>query len=145
VDASHGGPSARRGDRRSVFVGLVEHGDERGRILGFPTANLPLRRAPGTPPEGVYAAVAVTADGRMHRAAVSLGRRPTFYEDGFELLEAYLLDFAGDLYGQRLEVRLVERIRGQERFADVDALVQQMTDDVARTRELVGDDDLHAG
>jgi riboflavin kinase/FMN adenylyltransferase len=123
-----------------VIVGTVEHGDQRGRQLGFATANLSLQRNPDTPPEGVYAGVAITADGRAHRAAVSVGRRPTFYEEGFELLEAHLLDFCDDIYDQELEVRLHKRIRGQVRFEGIDALIKQLRADVARTRKLIGDD-----
>jgi len=123
-----------------VLVGTVEHGDQRGRQLGFATANLSLQRDPDTPPEGVYAGVAITADGRAHRAAVSVGRRPTFYEEGFELLEAHLLDFSDDIYDQVLEVRLHKRIRGQVRFEGIDALIKQLRADVARTRKLIGDD-----
>lgn len=127
-----------------TLTGIVEHGDQRGRTLGFATANLPVHRTPEVPPEGVYAGVAVTADGTRCRAAVSIGRRPTFYEEGFELLEAHLLDFSGDLYDQMLEVRLYHRIRGQVRFQGIDALVAQLHRDVQRTRELIEDDVLGA-
>jgi riboflavin kinase/FMN adenylyltransferase len=120
-----------------VLTGTVERGDQRGRTLGFATANLPMQRGPESPPEGVYAGVAITADGVCHRTAVSVGRRPTFYAEGFELLEAHLLDFDGDLYDQLLEVRLHQRIRGQVRFDGIDALVAQLTADVAATRELI--------
>jgi riboflavin kinase / FMN adenylyltransferase len=120
-----------------VLVGNVEHGDQRGRTLGFATANLPLQRGPETPPEGVYAGVAVTAEGQWHRTAVSVGRRPTFYAEGFELLEAHLLDFDADIYDQPLEVRLHKRIRGQVRFEGIDALVAQLRADVAATRDLI--------
>jgi riboflavin kinase/FMN adenylyltransferase len=123
-----------------TLVGVVERGDQRGRTLGFATANLALQRTAETPPEGVYAGVAATADGRVHRAAVSVGRRPTFYEEGFELLEAHLLDFADDIYGQELQVQLFRRIRGQVRFEGIDALIAQLRADVARTRELIGDE-----
>ena len=123
-----------------VLVGPVEHGDQRGRMLGFATANLPLQRTPESPAEGVYAGVAITADGRAHRAAVSVGRRPTFYEEGFELLEAHLLDFNDDIYDQVLEVRLHKRIRGQVKFDGVDKLIAQLKADVSRTRRLITDD-----
>jgi riboflavin kinase/FMN adenylyltransferase len=148
VHASDGIPvagaadAAQRGWPTAPFVltGTVERGDQRGRLLGFATANLPLQRGPHTPAEGVYAGVAVTADGTCHRTAVSVGRRPTFYEEGFELLEAHLLDFDDDIYDQPLEVRLHKRIRGQVRFDGVDALVAQLRRDVASARELIGSD-----
>ena len=127
-----------------VLVGTVEHGDQRGRTLGFATANLPLQRTADTPAEGVYAGVAITADGRAHRAAVSVGRRPTFYDEGFELVEAHLLDFNSEIYGQPLEVRLHRRIRGQVRFDGIDKLVAQLEADVRRTRRLITDDLLDA-
>jgi riboflavin kinase/FMN adenylyltransferase len=120
-----------------TLVGAVERGDQRGRTLGFATANLPVERNPEIPAEGVYAGVAITADGRHHRAAVSLGRRPTFYEEGFELLEAHLLDFDDDIYDEPLEVRLYYRIRGQVRFDGIDALVAQLRADVERARSLI--------
>ena len=120
-----------------VLLGTVERGDQRGRTLGFATANLPMERGPESPPEGVYAGVAVTADGTCHRTAVSVGRRPTFYAEGFELLEAHLLDFDGDRYHQQLEVRLHRRIPGQVRIDGIDALVAQLKSDVAATRELI--------
>jgi 3,4-dihydroxy 2-butanone 4-phosphate synthase/GTP cyclohydrolase II len=123
-----------------MLTGTVERGDQRGRVLGFATANLALERSPETPAEGVYAGVAVTADGACHRAAVSVGRRPTFYAAGFELLEAHLLDFDGDIYDQPLEVRLHQRIRGQVRFDGIDALVAQLRADVAATRSLIDAD-----
>src|SRR5690349_19819331 len=101
-------------------------------MLGFATANLPLQRDAQSPAEGVYAGVAITADGRAHRAAVSVGRRPTFYEEGFELVEAHLLDFNDDIYDQVLEVRLHKRIRGQVKFDGVDKLIAQLKADVNR-------------
>jgi riboflavin kinase/FMN adenylyltransferase len=127
-----------------VLTGTVERGDQRGRTLGFATVNLPMERGPESPPEGVYAGVAVTADGTCHRTAVSVGRRPTFYAEGFELLEAHLLDFDDDIYDQVLEVRLHKRIRGQVRFEGVDALIAQLKADVAATRKLIDTDLLTA-
>ena len=91
------------------------------------------------PADGVYAGTFVGADGVERPAAISLGRRPTFYEEaGPSLLEAYVLDFDGDLYGQPAQGALPRRLRGQERFDSVDALVAQMQRDVAATRRIVG-------
>ncbi|HEV3046762.1 MAG TPA: bifunctional riboflavin kinase/FAD synthetase [Solirubrobacteraceae bacterium] len=119
------------------LAGEVVHGDERGRELGFPTANLVPDEALACPGHGVYACVAY-ADGLPELpAAVSIGVRPTFNTGRGELIEAYLLDFAGDLYGAQLHLRFLERLRGERRFEDPDALVEQMGRDVRRTREIV--------
>ncbi len=112
--------------------GEVVHGDERGRELGFPTANLVPDEALACPGHGVYACL---ADGRP--AAVSIGVRPTFKTGRGELIEAYILDFDGDLYGSRLRVDFLERLRGERRFGTREELVEQMHRDVERTRELV--------
>jgi riboflavin kinase/FMN adenylyltransferase len=113
--------------------GEVVHGDERGRDLGFPTANLIPEEALVCPGHGVYACL---ADGRP--AAVSIGVRPTFKTGRGELIEAYLLDFNGDLYGSEMRIEFLERLRGERRFGSAGALVEQMHSDVERTRELVG-------
>jgi riboflavin kinase/FMN adenylyltransferase len=112
--------------------GAVAHGDERGRELGFPTANIVPEEALACPGHGVYACV---ADGRA--AAVSIGVRPTFDTGRGELIEAYLLDFDGDLYGRRLSLDFLQRLRGERRFDSAEALVEQMHRDVERTREIV--------
>jgi riboflavin kinase/FMN adenylyltransferase len=112
--------------------GVVAHGDERGRELGFPTANLIPDEALAFPGHGVYACL---ADGRA--AAVSIGVRPTFDTGRGELIEAYILDFEGDLYGQTLTVEFLERLRGERRFDSAEALVEQMHADVERTEEIV--------
>jgi riboflavin kinase/FMN adenylyltransferase len=112
--------------------GEVVPGDQRGRDLGFPTANMvpdPKLAAPG---HGVYAC---RVGERL--AAVNVGVRPTFGADLLPLVEAYVLDFQGDLYGQRLTVEFVARLRGEQRFESVDELVAQMHRDVERTRELL--------
>lgn len=120
-----------------VIRGLVEQGDQRGRTLGIPTANVAFARDGAHPAEGVYAATVTTADGHRHVAAVSIGRRPTFYESSFELCEAHLLDFAGDLYGQELEIVLTHHLRGQVRFDGIDALITQMRADCDQARRLL--------
>jgi riboflavin kinase/FMN adenylyltransferase len=114
--------------------GEVVPGDRRGRELGFPTANLVPDDALVLPGHGVYACM---ADARP--AAVSIGVRPTFQTGRGELVEAYLLDFAGDLYGQRLRLDFLRRLRGERRFDTVDALVEQMRRDVEQTREIAGE------
>jgi riboflavin kinase/FMN adenylyltransferase len=111
--------------------GTVAHGDARGRELGFPTANLIPQDTLAYPGHGVYACV---SEGRP--AAVSIGVRPTFDTGRAELIEAYLLDFEGDLYGQQLRLDFLARLRGERRFDSAESLVEQMHLDVQRTREL---------
>ncbi len=109
--------------------GEVVHGEQRGRTLGFPTANLVPDEHLVCPGHGVYAARAGDAC-----AAVSIGVRPTFGSGRSRLVEAYLLDREVDLYGQVLRIEFVERLRGEKRFDSVHELIDQMHDDVARTR-----------
>ena len=118
--------------------GCVEHGDERGRTLGFPTANVSLPDELQLPADGIYACWYERPDGSVHPAAVSLGRRPTFYDQQpYRLLEAFLLDFGGDLYGEKAKVRFVARLRGEAKFDSVEALVAQMDNDVAAARTVL--------
>lgn len=112
------------------------HGDQRGRQLGFPTANL-IVVDDDSIADGVYAAWVTTADGEEHQAAVSIGRRVTFMEDGVRLLEAHLLDFDSDLYDQVIHVDLTAWVRFQCQFSGVDQLVQQLTLDVECVRNLL--------
>ena len=109
----------------------VRHGEKRGRRLGYPTANLRLPEDCGLR-HGIYAVRAVL-DGQAHDGVASFGRRPTF-DNGAPLLEAYLFDFAGDLYGRTLDVEFVGWIRGEERFDSVDALIARMGRDCAEAR-----------
>jgi riboflavin kinase/FMN adenylyltransferase len=119
--------------------GTVVEGDRRGRELGFPTANVAVPGRVCLPADGIYAGTYVDAKGVERPAAISLGRRPTFYVDAqMSLLEAHLLDFDGDLYGQPAKVRFVERLRGEERFDSVEALVDQIERDVEQTRKVLG-------
>jgi riboflavin kinase/FMN adenylyltransferase len=113
--------------------GEVVSGDRRGRELGFPTANIVPDEALVCPGHGVYVARADDAC-----AAVNVGVRPTFGTGRAVLVEAYLLDRDVDLYGRTLEVDFVARLRGERRFDSVDALIEQMRQDVQRTRELCG-------
>jgi riboflavin kinase/FMN adenylyltransferase len=114
-----------------MLEGEVVHGDGRGRELGMPTANLVPDPRFACPGHGVYAAWA-----HGHPAAVNVGVRPTFESGRGLLVEAYLLDYSGDLYGQTLRIAFVERMRGERRFESVDALVDQMRADVDRAREI---------
>jgi riboflavin kinase/FMN adenylyltransferase len=117
--------------------GPVVHGDERGRELGFPTANLIPDEALACPGHGVYACLAEGEGMPARAAAVSIGVRPTFETGRGELIEAYILDFEGDLYGSELRLDFLARLRGERRFEDPEALVEQMHRDVLRTREIV--------
>ena len=116
--------------------GVVEHGDERGRLLGFPTANVALTGE--GPADGVWAGtvqVDPALDGPVHVAAVSVGRRPTYYADGVRLLEAFLLDVSPDLYDHEVLVRLHRHLRPQLTFSGSADLVARMHLDVAATRD----------
>jgi riboflavin kinase/FMN adenylyltransferase len=115
-----------------MIQGEVVHGDKRGRELGFPTANLVPRAGYVTPGHGVYACR--TGDG--HVAAVNVGVRPTFVTGRGELIEAYVLDFDGDLYGTELRLEFLKRLRGEKRFDSVEALIAQMDLDVAQARKI---------
>ena len=120
--------------------GPVVTGDRRGGAeLGFPTANLAVPAEICLPAPGIYAGWYERPDGARHQAAVSVGRRPTFYgADGELLVEAYLLDFDGDLYGEPARLSFVHRLRDELAFDSVDELVVQMGRDVDRARELLG-------
>ena len=118
--------------------GTVVEGDRRGRELGFPTANVAVPEEICLPAAGIYAGTFRGTDGVERPAAISLGHRPTFYTDqAYLLLEAYLLDFSGDLYGQAASVGFVERIRAEERFDSAEALVAAMHRDVEAARRVL--------
>ncbi len=121
-----------------TIAGEVAHGDKRGRELGYPTANIVPDPAFVTPGHGVYAARARTLDpdGPTLAAAVNVGVRPTFVTGRGELIEAFLLDFDGDIYGATLELAFLKRLRGEKRFESVDALIDQMALDVQAARAI---------
>ena len=121
-----------------TLIGEVAHGDKRGRELGYPTANLVPDAAFVTPGHGVYAARATTADGAVFASAVNVGVRPTFVTGRGELIEAYLIDFDGDLYDTRLELAFLKRLRGEKRFDSVGTLIDQMALDVQDARAICG-------
>jgi riboflavin kinase/FMN adenylyltransferase len=114
-----------------LFEGEVVHGDKRGRELGMPTANLVPDDAYVVPGHGVYAAWA-----HGYPAAVNVGVRPTFQTGRGLLVEAHLIGFDGDIYGETLRIAFVERLRGEKRFESVDELVAQMKRDVEQAREI---------
>ncbi|MGH1572942.1 bifunctional riboflavin kinase/FAD synthetase [Methylobacterium sp. P31] len=123
---------------RWFVLGPVRHGDKRGRQLGFPTANVQVPDCGLA--HGIYAVRVRLASGAFHDGVASYGRRPTF-DDGAPLLEVYLFDFAGDLYGQEIAVEFVGYIRGEERFASADALVARMHVDASEARALLARDE----
>jgi riboflavin kinase/FMN adenylyltransferase len=124
--------AARLLTRPFAIEGVVEHGDKRGRTLGYPTANLSLGNYL-RPRFGIYAVRGRLPGGEVVTGAASLGIRPTF-DPPKELLEPYFFDFAGDLYGQTIEVELVSFLRPEEKFAGLDALKGQMAADCAEAR-----------
>ena len=120
--------------------GEVVPGDQRGRTIGFPTANVPLEDDRARPANGVYACRYVEPDGTEHAAAVNVGVRPTFYDSAETVvLEAHLLDFpaageSGDLYGQHAKVQFLHFLRSERRFNGIDELKAQLELDIADTR-----------
>jgi riboflavin kinase/FMN adenylyltransferase len=119
--------------------GRVVTGDKRGRLLGFPTANVEVPNAMCHPADGVYAGWYLRPDGSIHACAINLGRRPTFYEHAdHSLLEAHLLDFNDDLYGEPARVRFQAFLRSERKFEGIDALVAQLKHDVESTRRVLG-------
>ena len=133
-------------EKATRFLGLpyhlrgeVRHGDKRGRTLGFPTANIVPDDLNVYPGNGVYACrAALETDGewKWWPAAVSIGVRPTFVTGRGVLIEAFLIGYEGDCYGQELRLAFLRRLRGEKRFDSVDALVEQMHADVEETRSL---------
>lgn len=118
--------------------GVVVTGDQRGRLLGFPTANVEVPNQLCLPADGVYAGWYERSDGSVHPCAINLGRRPTFYEHAdHSLLEAHLLDFSGDLYGERARVRFADFLRSERKFEGVDALISQLKHDIEHARAVL--------
>ena len=126
--------------RRHTLVGRVVQGDQRGRTIGIPTANLDLGGAM-LPADGVYAGIATLPDGSHRPAAISVGTKPTF-EPTPAVAEIHLLDWDGRLddYGWVLETTLVRRLRGQERYDGLDPFLAQLERDLAATRRVVDEE-----
>ena len=119
------------------FAAPIVEGEGRGAsVLGYPTCNFGVSPAQAVPADGVYAG-SVEVDGRRWGAAVSVGAKPTFHEDGPRVVEAFLLGFEGDLYGRHARLEFAARLRGQERFESVDALIAQIDRDVEATRRVL--------
>jgi riboflavin kinase/FMN adenylyltransferase len=119
--------------RAYTLSGHVAHGDKRGRNLGFPTANIALRHKPAL--GGIFAVRVHGLCGVPLSGVASLGVRPTVKRDGLPLLEVFLFDFDASIYGRRITVEFLQKLRDEERFPDLDALMQRMHADVAQARE----------
>jgi riboflavin kinase / FMN adenylyltransferase len=119
--------------RPYAITARVAHGDKRGRSLGFPTANMPLRRKP--PLSGIFAVRVRGLSDSPRVGAASLGVRPTVKADAQPILEVFIFDFDEAIYGRRIRVEFLHKLRDEERFADLDALTRQIGVDVAQARE----------
>ena len=117
--------------------GIVAHGDERGRTIGFPTANIALGRQL-EPARGVYAVTVTMPDGSVHKGVANIGRRPTVNTGPESRLEVHVFDFSGDLYDAELSVALHAYLRGERRFSGLDALKAQIASDAAEARGILG-------
>lgn len=123
--------------RPFAIAGAVQHGDKLGRTIGYPTANIaigPYLR----PAYGIYAVRGRLADGTWLDGAANIGIRPTF-DPPKELLEPHFFDFSGDLYDQTIEVQFIARLRGEEKFASIEALVAQMERDCVAARQILAE------
>ena len=119
--------------------GVVVTGDKRGRLLGFPTANLEVPNRMCLPADGVYAGWYERPDGAVCPCAINIGRRPTFYEHAdHSLLEAHLIGFEGDLYGEPAKVRFVEFLRSERKFDGIESLIAQLRQDIENATEILG-------
>jgi riboflavin kinase/FMN adenylyltransferase len=119
--------------RPYTLSGHVAHGDKRGRSLGFPTANIALRRTPAL--WGIFTVRVHGLGERPRQGVASLGVRPTVASDGRPLLEVFVLDFDGELYGRRITVEFLHKLRDEARYPDLDALTRQIRADVADARD----------
>jgi len=118
--------------------GTVVTGDQRGRTIGFPTANVQIPNGMCMPSDGVYAGLYTRPDGTEYATAINLGRRPTFYANQeASLLEAYLMDFSGDLYGEDASVKFLAFLRSEKQFSGIDELKQQLQHDIEHARQAV--------
>ena len=117
-------------------VGTVIQGDQRGRTIGFPTANVEVAGLTCLPADGVYAGFYERPNGDIHECAINLGRRPTFYDaQGYSLLEAHLLEFEGDLYSEFAKVRFTHFLRSERKFDGIDALKSQLMLDIEHAKQ----------
>jgi riboflavin kinase/FMN adenylyltransferase len=123
--------------RAHSLKGEVLHGDQRGRLIGFPTANLAIPDRFAVPANGVYATMTtfLEAEGARPRPSVTnIGTRPTF-DNGVRSVETFVLDWAGDLYGQIIRVEFIQRLREERKFAGIEAIRSQLVQDVENGRQ----------
>ena len=116
--------------------GKVTTGEHRGVGMGFPTANIAVDTRQALPPDGVYATRAYI-EKQAYPSMTNIGRRPTFGNDNERTIEAYILDYSSDIYGKDLKIELIERLRGEQKFEDKEALKRQIAEDVKRGREIL--------
>ena len=119
-----------------AIAGVVEHGDERGRKLGFPTVNITPVKGQALPADGVYAVRILCPDGTEWSGVANVGDNPTFGGDPLRI-EAHLLDFSGDLYDRRIVVHFIERLREERKFPSAEALVRQIREDERKARKIL--------
>ncbi len=124
--------------RRFYLRGKVITSDKRGRLLGFPTANLDIKPQQALPDNGIYATIA-QVDGERFPSATNVGTRPTFGE-GKRMVETYLLSYNGDLYGKQITVEFVKKVRDEQRFPSVEELITQMGEDVREVDAILAQD-----
>ncbi|MXW29306.1 MAG: riboflavin biosynthesis protein RibF [Chloroflexi bacterium] len=137
LDGGDVASAARMLGRPFALEGPVVEGEHRGGgLLGYPTANVGVGPQQAVPADGIYAGWLLHGTDRLP-AAVSIGHKPTFHEGGPSVVEAFVLDFDGNLYGEQVKLEFVERLRGQEKFDGTDALIAAMRDDVTRTRRIL--------
>ena len=122
--------------RNYSISGVIVEGDRRGRELGFPTANIQPDSTITIPGNGIYATI-VEINGKSHKAATSIGVRPTFETSGVRTIEAFLLDYSGDLYGQQMEIQFISRTRSEIAFESTEKLIIQMNKDVDEVRKIL--------
>ena len=125
---------------RPILDGVVIEGEHRGRQLGFPTANIGIDIIYNVPAKGVYAALARVNE-RCYSAVVNIGSKPTFHEEYPISIEAHLMDFNGDIYGQAISLAFIEKLRNEQRFASLDELVAQINKDRDQAYEMAQDED----
>lgn len=124
--------------RRFSLRGKVITSDRRGRVLGFPTANLDIRPQQALPDNGIYATI-TQVDGERFSSATNVGTRPTFGE-GERMVETYLLDYDGDLYGKKITIEFVRKVRDERRFPSAEQLIVQMRKDVQEVNAILTED-----
>ena len=119
--------------------GIVQEGDKRGHLIGFPTANIPVPKIMAWPTDAVYSGWCTRATGSRHGCAINIGRRPTFYEHAEQsLLEVHLIDFDDDLYGEEVRVEFESFVRSERKFAGIEELAAQLGDDIDLVRDRLG-------